>query len=69
MKAIVNGRVLLPTGEIEGKALLFDRVCLGLCEEAPQGAEIVDAGGLYVSPGFVDVHTHGYLEEDASKTA
>ncbi|MBQ7455617.1 MAG: N-acetylglucosamine-6-phosphate deacetylase [Clostridia bacterium] len=66
MKAIVNGRVLLPTGEIKGKALLFDRVCLGLCEEAPQGAEIVDAGGLYVSPGFVDVHTHGYLGEDAS---
>ena len=66
MKAIVNGTILLPTGPAAGKALLFDRVCLGLTEQPPAGAEIIDARGLYVSPGFIDVHIHGYLGEDAS---
>lgn len=28
---------------------------------APQGAEVVDAAGMYVFPGFIDPHTHVYL--------
>ena len=66
MKAIVNGRILLPTGEVSGQALLFDRVILGLCETPPRSAEVFDAQGHYVAPGLVDVHIHGYLGEDAS---
>ena len=27
--------------------------------EAPEGAEVVDAAGLYVLPGFVEIHAHG----------
>ena len=29
----------------------------------PEGAEIIDAEGAYVGPGFVDIHTHsdGYV--------
>ncbi len=30
----------------------------------PAGAEIVDAGDGYVSPGFVDIHTHGGAGSD-----
>ena len=26
--------------------------------EIPEGCEIIDAEGLYVGPGFVDIHTH-----------
>ena len=66
MKAIVNGKILLPDREIAGRTLLFDRTVLGLCGEAPAGCETVDAGGLYVAPGLVDVHIHGYLGADAS---
>lgn len=68
MKAIVNGRVLLPGEEITGKALLYDGdTIVGLADpDSVQGAEITDAEGLYVSPGFVDVHTHGYRGADAS---
>ena len=28
---------------------------------APAGAEVIDAGGKYVFPGFIDPHTHIYL--------
>lgn len=28
-------------------------------EEAPPGAERIDAAGGYISPGFVDIHVHG----------
>lgn len=66
MKAIINGRILLPDGEVSGKALLFDRAVTGLSDTVPAGCETIDAQGLYVSPGFLDVHIHGYLGEDAS---
>jgi len=66
VKALVNGRILLPDREIRDRVLLFDEKVTGIAEEAPAGAEIIDAGGLYISPGFVDVHIHGYLGEDAS---
>jgi len=66
MNAIVNGRILLPDGEAQHKTLLFDRVILGLCEQPPRDCRVFDAGGLYVAPGLVDAHIHGFLGEDAS---
>ena len=66
MKAIVNGRILLRDGVLEGKALLFDRAIAGFSASAPADAEIIDAAGAYVSPGLVDVHCHGYMGWDAS---
>ncbi len=66
MKALINGRILLPDQEVLGQALLFDDRILGLAPAPPADAEIVDAEGRVISPGFVDVHIHGYLGEDAS---
>ena len=69
MKAIVNGRILLPDAEIAGKALLFDTRIMGLADEQEARAkaeETIDAQGLYVSPGLVDVHIHGYAGDDVS---
>ena len=62
-KAIINGRILLPDAEVRGKALLFDSRIKGITsqEEAfEQAEEIIDARGMYVSPGLIDTHTHGY---------
>ena len=66
MKAIVNGKIILPDSIVEGRALLFDEKIAGLSETVPEGAEIIDAKGRYVAPGLVDIHIHGYLGEDTS---
>ncbi len=66
MKAIVNGKIILPDSLVEGRVLLFDEKIIGLSDSAPEGAEIIDAAGRYVAPGLVDIHVHGYLGEDVS---
>ena len=66
MKAIGNGKIILPDSIVEGRALLFDEKIAGLSETVPEGAEIIDAKGRYVAPGLVDIHIHGYLGEDTS---
>ena len=67
MKAIVNGRILLPDGEISGKALLYDETIAGIADPGDIHAdEITDAEGAYVAPGLIDTHIHGYMGDDAS---
>ena len=69
LKAIVNGRILLPESEVLGKALLFDKKIIGIVDEEiarAQAEEIIDAQGLYVAPGLVDTHIHGYQDADVS---
>ena len=66
MKALIHGRILMPDREVRDQALLFDEKIIGLAPAPPMGAEVVDAGGRYISPGFVDVHIHGYGGQDAS---
>lgn len=68
MKCIKGATLILPRELITGKALLFDEKIVGLVgeDEIPAGAEIIDATGSFVAPGLVDVHIHGYLNEDAS---
>lgn len=59
MKAIINGKIVLETEVLTGKVLVFDQKIIGFEDEVPAGCEVIDAKGLYVSPGFVDVHIHG----------
>ena len=69
MKAILNGRVLLPDCEVRGKALLYREKIISLTEPdaaRAQADEIIDAQGAYVSPGLIDVHIHGYHGVDVS---
>ena len=34
-------------------------VIVALTEETPGAREVIDAGGLVVAPGFIDLHAHG----------
>jgi len=66
MKAIINGKIILKDRIIEDRALLISDVIEGIvkAEAIPEGAEIIDACGGFVSPGLIDLHIHGYLGKD-----
>lgn len=61
---ITGGRVIDPSQEIDRPAdvLISDGRIVGVTErptsEPPDGYDVIDARGLVVAPGFVDLHTH-----------
>ena len=73
MKAITNGRFLLPNenGAFEewtGCVLLYDEAGIQAIEDAASfeaacsgvtPTDVLDAGGRFVAPGFLNVHVHG----------
>ena len=65
MRAIINGKIVLKDGIVEGKTLIYDEKIIGIADSA-ENCEIIDAKGGYVTPGLIDIHTHGYLGYDCS---
>lgn len=61
INAIINGKIVTENGILTGKALLFENKIVSITEEGtiPANAAVTDAGGGYVTPGFVDIHVHG----------
>ena len=64
MVYIYNAKVVLETGILFDGAILLDGdriVAVGERREVeiPADCEMIDAGGAYVGPGFVDIHVHG----------
>ena len=72
MHAIINGRIVLNDKVLDGCALLFEKKITGIVsretlETAWQNGKswqgrpltLTDAGGNYVSPGFINLHIHG----------
>ncbi len=63
IKAIINANVVLTNGILWGGAVLIENGKIKEVKaqrdiEIPDSAEIIDAGGSYVGPGFVDIHVH-----------
>src|SRR5690606_31088357 len=59
---ITNGKVITPFKIIpNGTVLVEDNKITAVSERdiAVEDVEIIDAKGLYVSPGFIDIHVHG----------
>ena len=65
MNAIKNVKIVVGGKILEESVFLFegDRI-QGFSKEIPQGAKIIDGGGLYLSAGLIDQHIHGYGGED-----
>src|SRR5271169_6077905 len=57
MLLIKNGRVIDPAGKIDA-ALDGDRISKAGANLAANGAEVFDAKGMIVAPGFIDLHCH-----------
>ncbi|MEQ8198794.1 MAG: N-acetylglucosamine-6-phosphate deacetylase, partial [Clostridiaceae bacterium] len=64
MKAIINGKIIMKNEVIRNKSLLFDEKIIDICEEVPEGCEMIDAKGMIVSPGLIDIHVHGCCNAD-----
>lgn len=59
---IINARILTPQGWLkDGSVILRDNKILEVtnCDLAVIGAEVIDAKGMYVVPGGVEMHVHG----------
>ena len=67
--AITGGRVVPITGpDIEQGTVLIENgriSAVGDAVEVPDGAEVIDAAGAWVLPGFIDAHAHVGVSEEA----
>lgn len=63
MKAFLNARLVLPQGIIRrGYLQVQDGIITAMGDMAhytPLDGEIIDCGGSYLAPGFIDLHVHG----------
>lgn len=78
MRAIINGNIVLENEILEdGVVLIKDGIIeeIGSRDEVniPENYEKIDAKGLYVGPGFVDIHCHAggdhWAHDDPEKMA
>jgi N-acetylglucosamine-6-phosphate deacetylase len=62
--ALVNSRIVLPDRVVTGQVLVIenDRI-VGLADPRDLSSEVerVDVAGSWITPGLIDIHTHGAL--------
>ena len=66
MLALKNAKLLLKDTIEYNKVLLLSDKIEGIVNEneIPENCEVIDCEGGYISPGFIDLHIHGYLGKD-----
>ncbi|BDS08717.1 N-acetylglucosamine-6-phosphate deacetylase [Oceaniferula spumae] len=65
---ITNAHVISPDVEVEGATIEITNGKIAWVhlpgDDLPEADEVIDAGGRYVMPGFVDIHAHGADHKD-----
>ena len=58
---IRNARILTPFSQMEGVVVVDDGCIVGVVGNADidKNVKVVDARGMYLVPGYVDIHAHG----------
>ena len=56
---IINGKVILEDSIKELNVFFEDGKITEVSDRTPTDESVIDAEGLYVAPGMIDVHTHG----------
>src|SRR6184192_1849298 len=66
-----NARLIFPTGIRDGLELVAHEGKIMAIREQTQarGDEVVDLGGNYLAPGFIDLHVHGALGRDSMEAS
>ena len=64
---ITGGRVMDPASGLDAvrSVAVRDGVIVAVTEDIPEAREVVDATGLVVAPGFIDLHAHGQDAESS----
>lgn len=69
MVVIINGRVVGPRALLEQHCVIIENGKIKQIAPTaqvlwPEDAQVIDAGGNFVAPGFVDMHVHGAMGRD-----
>ena len=68
MDAIINGKLIVPNTLITDRVLVFEDKIIDFIPKSEISKypvqHVYDAKGHYVSPGFIDIHTHGAMGHD-----
>jgi len=69
MIIITNGKIVTPRDVLENHCVVIEGDTIKQIAPAaqvlrPDDTQVIDAGGAFVSPGFVDIHVHGALGRD-----
>lgn len=63
-----HGKVFLDGNYVEKELLVEDGIIKEIADQITKEDEVIDCSGLKILPGFFDIHTHGCLSYDFSKS-
>jgi len=74
MIVITNGKVVTPRSVLENHCVVIEGGAIKQITPTdqvlwPEGTQVLDVGGAFVAPGFVDIHVHGALGRDTMEAS
>jgi N-acetylglucosamine-6-phosphate deacetylase len=74
MVVIINGKIVGPRAVLEDHCVVIDGSTIKQISPTsqvlwPEDAQVIDAGGGFVAPGFIDLHVHGAMGRDTMEAS